>query len=228
MSTNPLSWHWTHPQVCPVFTLWRLVFSKRGPFTCPCELGLVTHWMLWSLGKASGGDSVKDKWPGPASSTELEGNPSCSAMNQRVPSGREAVCLLHSPCHRSKPYRHQASPRRQPKQQFPIYLQPVEPWKLQSTSTHKVQGSWATLAHSTLGGTWVSVGFLTWTREAWGPWGTARLTTACPRPSQAPANVCPTNGYKGLKKQTKEISCRHLNNLRDYVMICINSLLYTV
>lgn len=115
--------------------------SKRGPFTCPCEPGLVTHWMLWSLGKASGGDSVKDKWPGPASSTELEGNPSCSAMNQRVPSGREAVCLLHSPCHRSKPYRHQASPRRQPKQQFPIYLQPVEPWKLQSTSTHKVQGS---------------------------------------------------------------------------------------
>ena len=116
-------------------------FLSVDPFTCSCEPGLVTRWMLWSLGKASGGDSVKDRWPGPASSTELEGNPGCSTMNQRVPSGREAVCLLHSPCHRSEPHRHQASPRRQPKQQFPIYLQPVESWKPQSTSTHNVQGS---------------------------------------------------------------------------------------
>lgn len=36
----------------------------------------------WSLAKASGGDFVKDKWPGPASGTELEGNPGCGAMNQ--------------------------------------------------------------------------------------------------------------------------------------------------
>lgn len=125
--------------LCSQCGSWR--FLSVDPFTCSCEPGLVTHWMLWSSGKASGEDSVKDKWPGAASSTELEGNPGCSAMNQRVPSGREAVCLLHSPCHRSEPHRHQASPRRQPKQQFPIYLQPVESWKLQSTSTHNVQGS---------------------------------------------------------------------------------------
>lgn len=89
--------------------------------------------MLWIWGKASGRDSVKDKRPGPASSTELEGSLGCSAMNQRVPSGGEPVCLLHSPCHRSKPYRHQASPHRRSKQQFPIYLQQVKSWKIQST-----------------------------------------------------------------------------------------------
>lgn len=149
ISTNPLLWHWTHPKVCPVFTLWRLAFSKRGPFYL-----LLWAWACDSLDALEFGESfrwksVKDKWPGPASSTKLEGNPGCSAMNQRVPSGREGVCLLHLPCHRSEPQRHQASPRRQPKQQFPIYLQPVESWKPQSTSTHNVQGSWATLAHST-------------------------------------------------------------------------------
>lgn len=48
----------------------------------------------WSLGKVSGEDSVKDKWPGATSSTELKGDPGCGAVNQRRSHRRSGDLLI--------------------------------------------------------------------------------------------------------------------------------------
>lgn len=113
-----------------------------------------TRGLPWSSGKASGGDFVKDKWPGPASSAEPAGNPGCSAMNQRVPSGGVA-CLPRSCCHRSKACRHQASARRQPKQQSRFVGSKFNPGNASGQGGPLgVQGSRAALPHSALGGRW--------------------------------------------------------------------------
>lgn len=172
---------------------WR--FLSVDPFTCSCEPGLVTHWMLWSLGKASGGDLSKingqAQRAAPSWKETRAAAPWISVFPQEE---RRSAYYTHLVIDRNhKDIRPRPAGSRSSSFQFICsQLSPGNP-KVQALTTYR--------DHEPPLPTAPRVGDRT--REAWRPWGTALLTTAFPRPSQAPANVCPPNGYKGLKKANK-------------------------
>lgn len=97
----------------------------------------------------------------PVSTSELEETKDAVPWISHAPPGVEAVCLLHIPCHRSNPYRHQGLPCRQPSSSVQFIC---SKWNLgnskaeASLSRKGTEGLWAILLHSTVSGGWRLLG----------------------------------------------------------------------